>query len=71
MGIKHLDFWHIAVQFIMIKILSKLDNIVKYSKNVGTVYISAYYRTASGVVIWSDDISSNRNQPAGIYVWIV
>lgn len=31
----------IAVQFIMIKILSKLDNIVKYSKNVGTVYISA------------------------------
>lgn len=32
----------IAVQFIMIKILSKLDNIVKYSKNVGTVYISAW-----------------------------
>lgn len=40
----------IAVQFIMIKILSKLDNIVKYSKNVGTVYISAWLASLIGML---------------------
>ena len=51
----------IGVQFIMIKLVSRLDNYVKYSKNVGTVYISAWLASLIGMlpmyclitVLWS------------------
>lgn len=38
---------------------------------IGTSRERRQSKVVSGVVVWGADISSNRNQPAGIYAWIV